>query len=467
MSSLTLNPEIHKELVHYKIAKELVENPIFFIEYVFNEKLWKKQKEIAIALKKYKKVAVYSCYGTGKSFIASRLAIWFHQTHPNSIVGTTAPSFRQVKNVIWREIHTAYQKARIKLLGEPTSVEWNINRGKWYAVGVSARNIDSMQGVHSDYILAVIDEASGVPDEIISAMESWGAGGEFYCLMIGNPLRPTGKFYKTLFDPTFYKVKISAFDTPNFTGEPVPESIKSKLINQKFVREVELKYGKDSAFYKVAVLGEFPDVSSDSLFNVKDVEYCMSLKPEDIYQTTDDIYITCDPARFGSDDTVITIWKGFACIDYYTYNKIDLTALVGKILNLADKFNAKHIVIDTVGYGGGVFDLLKSKAKDKKFKVYSVSASESAFEEDKYADVRTEMYFNLANLVKSHSVKLPNDERLKEELMALTYGFDTYGRFKLVSKDKIKERIGRSPDFADAVALRFAVLTQKIGVAFI
>jgi len=442
------------------ILQEFIENPVFFIKVVFGEHLWSKQVEIANALVKHKKVAVASCYGIGKSFITSRLVIWFLQTHPNSIIGTTAPSFRQVKNIIWREIHSAYSKARINLLGDLNTTEWNVNRGKWFATGISGRNIDSMQGTHSDYVMAVFDEASGISDEIISAMESWGTGGEFYELMIGNPLRPSGKFYQAFFNPTFYKIQISAFDTPNFTGEKIPDNLRKLLINEKFVEDVELTYGKDSNFYKIAVLGQFPEEAEDGLFSINDIESCIKMP---MLEEKTPVCFTIDVAREGVHSTVIAIWKGFNLVDLIEVKKNNFTELSNWIMNLVSEYNPEWITLDTSGMGVGLYDILSSKGLN----VYGVQFHENAFEENKYSNVRTEMYFNLANAIREKRVKLIDNDDLKKDLLMQTYEFDNLGRFKLTDKKILAKKNGKSPDFSDAIALRFTIQNNKVGMALI
>jgi len=311
-------------------------------------------------------------------------------------------------------------------------------------------------------MLQVIDEASGVDDMVIDALDgNLSGGGIGKRLVMGNPLIPNGWYYETLFDPTYYKVKISIFDTPLFTGEinEIPLKYRKKLErvlpNENFVRDAEIKYGKDSPFWKAKILGEFPEDSSTGMFNIKDIEYAYN---NDEIPEGSDVYITCDVARYGGDSSVITVWKGLRMVEMIEVVNNSLMEVVGRIVNVDKTYKANYIIIDSTGLGAGVVDRLNELEYDN---IYAINFSESAFESDKYANIMTEMFFHLKNMLESHKLKLIKNDYLTQELMAMEYTFDSRGRFKLVDSHKLKRgKLGRSPDRAVATALRFAVVNR-------
>ena len=65
------------------------------------------------------------------------------------------------------------------------------------------------------------------------------------------------------------------------------------------------------------------------------------------------------------------------------------------------------------------------------------------------------MYFKCRDWLEAGGA-IGQDADLKTELSAAEYRFTSNGRIILEGKDKIKERMGRSPDLADALALTFA-----------
>ena len=389
-----------------EVIMKMIKDPVFYCRVTFNTYLWSKQREIAWALTKSKRVSVYSCTGAGKSFLEANIIHWFLQTHPNSVVVLTGSSFKQAKRTVWRVVVDLYHKSRIKLLGEPTAESWSITKGQWYAEVISGKRIEALQGLHAPYMLFVLDEASGIDEFVYDAVMGNLSGGDAYVLLCGNPLRPEGEFYRTLFDPSYYKVKISVFDTPLFTGEieEIPEPYKSKLVkvlpSPKWVEDMRQKYGEDSAFWKAKILAEFPTESEMGLFNINDIEYCY--KNEDISEGSD-VYITCDVARYGDDESVITVWKGMRMVELIPFANNNLMEIVGRIVNLNNRYKADFIVIDSTGLGSGVVDRLIELGYDN---VYAVNFSQSAFESDKYVNIATEMFFHLSDMVKEHKVKL-------------------------------------------------------------
>lgn len=457
-----------------KIINAFINNPIYFSRLVFNNFLWSKQREICYALLKTKRVAVYSATGTGKSFLLANLIHWFLQTRPNSVVAIVGANYRQVLRSVWRVAISQFSKARIKLIGEPTSTKFQVTAGQWYAEVLSARKIEALQGIHAPYMLFLVDEASGVEEMIFDAIDGNLTGGDAYVLMMGNPLRPEGRFYQTLFDPNYYKVRISVFDTPLFTGEinEIPEEyarlLKKVLPTPEWLEQMEVRYGKDSAFYKAKILGIFPEESDMGMFNIADIEYAMT--NNNVKEDESEIYITADIASMGDDETVICVWKGFKCVEMITSQKNDTMGAVGLINNIAKRYGVdknqsnSYIIVDATGEGRGVVDRLFELGYGN---VYPVNFSQNALEREKYFNIATEMFFHLRNVLRNKMIKIPYDDKLKRQLMAISYEFDSEGRFKLVPFKQLKKntgKLGGSPDRAVALALRFSTVGCRVGI---
>jgi len=447
------------------IVCQLYEDPVFFARFVFDSYLWSKQREICRALLKFKRVAVYSCTGSGKSYLCSNLLPFFLQTKENSISVVVGANYKQTIRSVWRSVCTMYTKARIPLLGEPDSTKWVIGRGQWYSEVLSARRIESLQGLHAPYILQVAEEASGCDEMVFDAFDGNSTSANCYQLYIGNPLRPQGRFYETLYDPTFYKVNISIFDTPLFSGEidEIPEPYKSRLKlllpNEEYVKNAEIKYGKGSAFWKAKVLGQFPMEDDYSLFNINDIEY--AFENEDVERDGEKI-LTVDCARFGGDESVFCSFIGFYNDEMVTIKKNDTMAIVGQIVNMDKENEYDYIVIDETGLGVGVVDRLIELGFTN---VIGVNFSENAFDEETYSNIGTEMFFNLAKALKDKKVRLVGSDKLKKQLMAFFYTFDSRGKFRICDMQTLKKQILKeSPDRAVACALRFCVIQPRVGI---
>jgi hypothetical protein len=157
-----------------------------------------------------------------------------------------------------------------------------------------------------------------------------------------------------------------------------------------------------------------------------------------------------DVARYGDDRSAICMRQGLRCISVQPVNHLDnmtLAGIVGEKINL---FRPDGVFIDA-GRGEGVIDRLRQLG----FKVMEINFGSRALDPHKYANRRTEMWDKMREWLVSGG-GIPNDSDLKSELSSPMYTFDAPGRMVLESKEKMKERLGRSPDLADSLALTFA-----------
>lgn len=252
-------------------------DPVGFIERGLGEQIWSKQREILESVRDNKRTAVPACHAPGKSHLAARMVAWWVMSQPKgtSQVVTTATSFRQVRNILWshiRKLHAVHN-----LDGEALTVEWKID-GIQAAFGFAPAqyNETALQGIHAPNLLVVVDEAGGVQDTIGTALEALMTGGNTKLLLLGNP--PTDNenswFERACNSPLYNTIPISAFDTPNFTGEDVgncktcppsvgTHSLASHLVDQTWVTDVISELGETSAFVKARVHAEFPKVTGN------------------------------------------------------------------------------------------------------------------------------------------------------------------------------------------------------------
>ena len=200
-----------------------------FARFDLHTKLWGKQAEILRVLKFSKRTAVRSCNGSGKTHVAAVAVIWWllaHE-HKSALAITTAPTQRQVRNLLWREIRRIYFKNTAlfppSTILTRTSLELSPNH---YAMGLSTDSPERFQGFHEENILFVVDEASGVHEDVYEAIEGSMTSRRARLLLIGNPTSVSGTFYKAFHQnrTQYEKIHISAFDTPNLQSQsPLPD----------------------------------------------------------------------------------------------------------------------------------------------------------------------------------------------------------------------------------------------------
>ena len=455
-------------------------SPSKFAKHILGVEPWAKQSEILDAISANRKVAVRSCNGAGKTFTAAIATLWWLMSYDNAIVITTAPSERQVKELLWREIRMLYMPHRDKIGGKLTRTRLDFAANR-YAYGFSTNTEDRFQGFHSGNILVIVDEASGVDEFIYYAITGILTTQNAKLLMIGNPHGLAGTFYDAFHKSRkeFHTVHISAFDTPAFTDAGItaeniqhlqyPEPVEEDTIDDEQPdptpnTDIPLglstplwalgtfnQYGPQSSVYQTRVLGEFPEEANDTLIPLRDVE--AAVKRPHVVQPDDKPIMGVDIARFGDDKTVIIIRKGMLVLHIEELRKSDLVNTTGRVITAAKEFKVKDIIVDEVGIGAGVLDTLKV---DNQFQTTGFNGGARADHVDKYLNLRAQIFDGLKQRFADGDISIPNDPELISQLASLTYRYNARGQLMLESKDVIKSHGMQSPDKADALAYAFA-----------
>lgn len=426
-------------------------DPAGFCERVLGFYPWSKQRAILESVRDNPRTAVRSCHGSGKTATAARAALWFLAAYPKSRVITTAPTFTQVRDLLWPEMHRAIEHAPAGLYPPADTTRLEIAKD-WYAVGISTDRPERFQGQHAEHLLLIVDEASGVDERIYEAAEGYMSSGDARLLLIGNPTQTAGTFFRAFHSDRamFSTHHISAFDTPNLTGENVPDAVGKSLVTAAWVAEKRNQWGEDSPLYQVRVLGDFPTSADDQVLSISLVEQAR----ERTVEPGEPVVIACDVARYGSDETVIVERRGERCRILAAYTGKSLMETAGRIVDAvratSEHTTACRVVVDDAGLGGGVTDRLREVG----MKVDAFNGASSANEPDLYPNRRSEAWFAFAKHLPT--LDLDGDEQLAADLVAPRYSIDSSGRRAVEAKDTTKRRLGRSPDRADAVLMAYA-----------
>lgn len=426
--------------------------------------LWSKQVEIANALVHHKKVAVKSCHGSGKSYLASIIIAWWVDTRygTESVVVSTAPTYEQVNKIMWRYIRQHWGKN--KLMGNVTQTdEWKDSRGEVVAWGrkPADTNTQGFQGVHSSGgVLAVMDEACGIAETIFTGVEAITTGRLDRILAIANPDIPTSEFGRIFLkdDPSWHKITISAFDTPNFTDEKhiMPSLALDGLVSVAWVEEKKRSWGVDSPRYKSKILGEFTTEGGRSLFTLETIMRGHSTEitpPTDVRPV-----LGVDVARFGDDYTVVYKYQGGHLRLLDKWNKTNTVVTAQKIRDLAWEHGVSEVRIDGVGLGGPVVDMVAEQS-DNRYETIGLIGNSAGGDIDKWVNARAFWYDDMRERMYKGQIDTDfEDEHLEDELGDLEYKFAKRGSLQIESKDEIIKRSGKSPDFADAACYACARL---------
>lgn len=433
---------------------EFVNDPVGWIDSIGGF-MWSKQREVAASLVANRYTAVHSCHGTGKSFDASALACWWLSVHPQgeAFVVTTAPTWQQVHAILWREMRKLHRKAGLP--GRLTlDARWYMGTGGEELVAYGRKPSDydqaAFQGIHARYVLVIIDEACGVPKLLYDAVDSLVTNDNSRVLAIGNPDDPSSQFEKICKPGSGWNpIHIRYDDTPAFTDEPVPEWLLELLISRAWVEERKERWGESSPTYVSKVLGEFPDISDDTLLSPGLLLRCQHNELKGIEKG----YFGADIARFGADETCVYRNRGGKIRLVYSKHKqdtVDTTRAFKKLIAATHKEVPMHV--DADGLGAGVYDAMRRSRQP----VAEFRGGKKPFDKARFVNRRAEIFWTFKQLCEEDAIDLPpagEDEDLMSQLGSIKWYLDSKGRIGIESKDDMKKRGLPSPDRADACVM--------------
>jgi phage terminase large subunit len=389
-----------------------------------------------------------SGHGVGKSTTASWAMLWFLLTRYPVKVVVTAPTSAQLYDALFAEL-----KRWVKELPQPIQDLLDVKQERIELKAsateafISARTSraeqpEALQGVHSDNVMLVADEASGVPEAVFEAAAGSMSGHNALTILLGNPVRSSGFFFDThnrLKDEWWTK-RVSCID--------------SKRVSKEYVDDMKSRYGEESNAFRIRVLGEFPKSDDDTIIPMDLLE---SAKHRDTRAYEDaPIIWGLDVARFGSDSSVLCKRQSNVVHTLERWRNLDLMQLTGAVVAQYEACDHKNrpaeILVDSIGLGAGVVDRLR----ELKLPARGINVSESPAMGGTYLNLRAELWHKAKAWLEKRDCKIPNNEDLIGELATVRYTFTSNGKIKIESKDDIRRRGLKSPDMADAFVLTFA-----------
>ena len=425
-------------------------NPLAFFRRELGRDMWWRQRQVLELLRDHDRVAVASANAVGKTFIAAGAGIWYLNSQALGYVVTTGASWLSLKKTLWPEIHRILSGAPnrdLANLGQLNELEWKI-RPHWGAFAVSPKTPEMFAGYRTPHgVLVIVDEASGLSYEIMEAIEGLCSSQGSKILMIGNPLRPMGPFFDSFTSPAWHTMSISALETPNYiTGR----NIIPGLATRAWVEEKRITWGEDSPAYRARVLGQFPDTASDVVISLNLAEAAAGLHE---VPAEGEVRFGVDVARYGDDDSVIQIVKGKTALEPIVIHGQNTMAIAGRVVHEIQQWKPKRVNVDVIGVGGGVVDRLEEVDNGKYADiVYGVNVGMPPNDEERYLNVRAEGWYIIKDWLKAGG-KIWKDRAIIGELCSVKYKYSSTGKLQLEAKEKTKERLGRSPDKADALML--------------
>ena len=422
---------------------------------------WQLEGLRLIAQPETERLAFKACKGPGKTACLAWIILWFLITRPHCRIGATSITEANIRANLWPELYTwlsrsqfcmetlSWTKTAIVNKRHPQS--WWAQLRTWPKHGDQQQQADALAGLHAPHVMGVVDEAGGVPQSVLVALEAILANaehGEAKLLISGNPTHTTGPLYRACtVDRTLWQVV-------TITGDP-DDPMRSPRISVKWAREMIAQYGRENPWVLVNVFGQFPPVSINALLGVEEVQQAMLRKLDPLQYTWFQKRLGVDVARFGDDRTVIWARQGPMNWEPKIMRSANTAQIAGRVAHNCELWSQRdgvpveRIFIDDTGHWGhGVYDQLMTGGFPAVPIQYAAPAALP-----QYKNRRAHNWLKMAEAVKG-GARLPNLPEMVPELTEITYFF-LGGQFVLEPKELVKERLGFSPDIADALANTF------------
>ena len=476
-----------------------------FVRDVLHARLDHEQQAIIESVQTNPMTAVASGTARGKDFVAACGSLCFMYLTPtfdergrlvgNTKVAMTAPTARQVGNIMSPEIRRLFKAAQF-LPGRMVAFDIRTDYEEGFLTGFKAGDdaTEAWSGFHAVNTMFVVTEASGISESTFAAIEG-NLQGNSRLLIVFNPNVTTGYAARAMKSERFAKFRLNSLNAENVVKKQVviPGQVDYEWVKDKVrtwsspVSEQDFDEGegdfkfegglyRPNDLFRIKVLGMFPKVAEDILIPYEWIELANQRwrrLQEESFTPSGACRAGVDVAGMGRDESVI-------CKRYDNYvhiferhqsaGKADHMHVAGMVAQVLKDSNASAF-IDTIGEGAGVYSRLCELGYKN---AISCKYSEGAKIRDRdlsditgqYAFVNMRAYLfwcvrDWLNPKNKMEPALPPNDKFAEEATEIHWLFNSQGKIIIEPKDDIKQRIGRSPDDFDALANTFYPATAR------
>lgn len=434
--------------------------------------LWSIQRKIATAVSKRRaRVAVPSAVASGKSHLAARLALAFYDAYTPGVpcaeckgpcggskVITTASKFDHLRFVLWGEIRTAYAA----LVERGVTLPGKMGVGQTlllddgsdhFIIGNSASSAEAFQGVHAAHILIIGDEATSIDEATQQGITGVLSTGDARLLLIFNPTTPDTYAALECSSPLTEVIRISAFDTPMFTGEDVPKG--AYLISPEFVEELNAKgMGPGTYEYTTRIEANFWSLGEDSLITT--ISYDKALEGM-LYGGTRVLGI--DLAPYGNAENAIAYRNGNCLerLDVYPAMRMD-DLWHGPITDAVKRFDPQYLIYDADGVGAGCIGYAEDAARH--MSCGQLIPFRGAIKTgERFLNARSAWWWHLRRGLESGRIVIDiRDDKLRKQVTNIRYRITLNGEIRVETKEEMRKRGHESPDRGDAFLYAFSMI---------
>lgn len=405
-----------------------------------------------------RRLCIPTGHGVGKTGMDSWMAIHFLLTRIPCKVVLTAPSSSTLEDGLMAEtkmwVRRLPQAIQDMLEIKTDRIELRMAPERAFLTARTSRaeKPEALAGIHSDHVLMVPDEASGIPDEIFSTGQGSMSAATAITMLTGNPTRATGYFADAIRNESgiWYVREVSVLEVVG---------LHPNAPSQEFVDEIKAIYGEDSNTYRYRVLGKLPLSDDDVLIPRQLIDPALT---RDVAPSTQaPMYWGLDVARLGRNESALAKRRGNHMPEpVLKFRGLDTMQTCGQIKALydatTDQTRPAEILVDGIGLGAGVVDRLRELG----LPAVGINVSERKSHNNAYYNLKAELWYTARDWFASYMVRMADDPSLIYHLTCVKSEPASDGRLIVEPKSKTLKRIGkpeeRRLDDADAFILTFA-----------
>lgn len=494
-----------------------VHDPVRFAKEVLDVTLTEDQETI---IRKFPgRIKVNSGHSLGKSFLAAVLAVWWYYTRNPGVVVITAPTKDHVETVLWSEVRMLLNKAKIPYVGKlaPKAADLFDYDDHWIK-GRTQGSGEASQGKHRSCMLFIFDESEGIDSVYwITTNTMYQPDSDHGWFAIGNPITTASQSYLEDLaegpdgNPKWKVHNISALDHPNIKAqlagqEPIiPNAVTLAMVDgwvkewsdpvseeDRLPTDIEWppqsgKFHRPGPMFKARVQGIRPTEGVDTVWS--ELAWLRAITPkythEHCWWQKWGITIGCDVALFGDDDTSMHVRSGRKSLHHESHNGWGPEKTAQRLKDLselwAEKYNSwaaiptrprlqasqVRVIVELDGPGYGVMSHCNGFGDWIGLNVAENSLIMDSTGAYVYDNKRAQIWFEAKKKAMESEMDLsdlPQDvlKKLKLQLLTPSYEILPNKAYQVEIKKKIKERLGRSPDDADAMLVCYHEISHDL-----
>lgn len=466
-------------------------DPVGFARQILGVDLWQFQKDFLEGIRDNRHVSVAGGRKIGKDFAVACASIWWYSSFPEARVFLLAPTAKQLDGILYREVRMLWAQAGrcldCKRKGDgprpcPHSSMLVGRVGQLARTGIKADDFreilgatavseGALRGFSGARVLAIEDEASDIKDEFDTALIGNLAGADCHRVLISNPTRTIGFFYESFHSQRdlYHTMQVSSESCPNVVEGA---NVFRGLADRQWISEREIAWGRGSPNWQANVEGKFVRAEAGQLFSLDEIAASES-RWEDA-PAEGRLYIGVDVAGAGQDgdETAFAVRRGRKVLELYAARGLGPEAVRKHALDLVVKWRqdwekgSAHadelpvVVVDRDGLQGTrvyeAFAATRATEADNHAETFDLLGFRGNEPPRRMGDVyrltRDALFGGLKDAF-LEGLAIPPDTKLEAELMALRWIDNERGKQVLVGKSELRDRLGRSPDRCDALAL--------------